>query len=300
MKYNEYLKSQHLSGEPFQNHCQGASQSRPKVQHQIPEPTSREVQQNRSMLSSWAVLSGIGATICEYRHLNLLSQAHITDLEADLVAWYRMRNCCTTEFCWNRKQSDLPFCLRPLWHYTFMTLAADIDLLEIAVGRDGTNISPSVLEHVRTWMSSPESKRCLLHALFLQNLLKSTTVDTTTAIHTPRIIFTAALCWYCFMLYLPWCAASLDTDSSSLLDEDTEYLLGLPEIQLLRDNVNTAGTTIVDSTISEFKRILGTNAADMKASTFCVLGSILRRLGTSGISQKFTDLIHVFITGGMQ
>ena len=296
IKYDEYLKSQHGSCESHKSAGQLTSQSQSHSRHLM---TAHVPRQSRSMLNSWAVLSGIGATICELRYSNVFSQDHISGLQTDLLCWYTSRNCCSTEPCGSGKESDLPFCLRPLWHYTFMTLAADIDLLEVAVGRDGTNISEAVLDSVKSWMASPDSKRCLLHALFLQNLLKSSTVDSTAAIHTPRIIFTAALCWYCFTLYLPWYTASMDPDSPSISDGTVEYLQGLPEIQLLGDNANAAGRKLVDSTVAEFKRILGANAADMKASTLCAFGSTLRRLTTSGITQRLLELIQVFITGEM-
>jgi hypothetical protein len=254
----------------------------------------------QSPLNAWAVLSGIGATICEYRALKMLSSQRIVDLEADLVAWYTSRNCCKKELCRNVQEPELPFCLRPLWHYTFMALHADMDLLEASVGRDGNTDLESKMDLVRAWISSRESKRCLLHALLLQNLVRSTTVDAAIPIHIPRILFSAALCWYSFTLYSPWCTAPPGPEASLFRDQDSEYLMVLPEIQLLKRQHTTTSAALLDQSMTDLKRILGANPAETKASTLCVLESTLRRLGTSGIAHRFADLIQTFITGTIQ
>ncbi|EXJ69322.1 uncharacterized protein A1O5_07358 [Cladophialophora psammophila CBS 110553] len=253
-----------------------------------------------SMLNSWAVLSGIGATICESRHLKLLSAERITEFQADLLMWYSSpQNCCQKKECRSQRQPELPFCLRPLWHHTFMVLTTDFNALELAVGRQGTDIDASTLNHVRTWICSPESKRCLLHAMCLQNMVASTTVGSADAVHTARILFSAALCWYCYMLYLPWCSASVGSDAHLLTDKTSEYLMTLPEIRLLRENRSVIETRpgILDQAIADLKAILVANTAVMKASTLCVLESTLRRLGTSGISRKFADVVQAFVSG---
>ncbi|KIX06620.1 uncharacterized protein Z518_04596 [Rhinocladiella mackenziei CBS 650.93] len=303
MKYRAYQKSRQDQREPQSDHPRFGPVARVQVQNARAGAGVDEDSCRPSMLNSWAALSGIGATICECRHLDLLSSRRITELETDLVTWYiSTKNCCRIQECRTLKQPELPFCLKPLWHYTCMTMAADLDLLELAVGREGTDIAASKLDQVRAWISSPESKRCLLHALCLQNLVTSTTVDSAVAIHTARILFSAALCWYCYMLYLPWCTASFDSGASLLLDDTSDYLMALPEIRLLRDERSPwkQSPNILDKAISDLKRILGANPAKMKVSTLCVLESTLRRLGTSGISQKFADLIQAFVTGGTQ
>lgn len=260
-------------------------------------PAVKDSLHTRSMLRSWAILSGIGARIIECQQAKLLSLDRITDFESELMAWYNSAsNCCKEKECLSLGQSELPFCLRPLWHYTFMTLTTDLDLLEAAVGRNGPEIPWSKLDRIKDWISSPVSKRCLLHALYLQKSTASITVDSANAIHTPRIIFSAALCWYSYMLYLPWCTVSLGLKTSQLLDESAQYLREVPESQVLRDERATS-VYAFDKASTDLRNILGTNRAEMKVSTLCILEATLRRLGTSGISRLFADLIQAFITG---
>lgn len=253
-----------------------------------------------SMLISWAALSGIGATISESRQLGSLSAQRITEFQAELLIWYySCQNCCQKQDCRSLRHPELPFCLKPLWHHTFMVLTADLNLLELAIGRQGSKISVSTLNYVKAWICSPESKRCLLHALCLQNMFCSTTVSSADAIHSARILFSAALCWYCYMLYLPWCSASAGSDAHLLTDDTLNHLMTMPEIRLLRENRGVTETRpdVVDSAIADLKTILVANTAVMKASTLCVLESTLRRLGTSGISRSFADIVHAFVAG---
>jgi hypothetical protein len=177
-----------------------------------------------------------------------------------------------------------------------MTLAVDLNVVELSIGRQGSHVATSTLDYVRDWISSPESKRCLLHALCLQNLTALTTVVSADAIHTARVLFAAAICWYCYMHYLPWCTTSSESGAPLLLDDTLQYLMDLPEVRLLCEE-RSPGPNILKKSISDLKRILGANSADMKASTLCVLESTLRRLGTSGISRKFADIIQALITG---
>ncbi|KIV77479.1 hypothetical protein PV11_09269 [Exophiala sideris] len=64
------------------------------------------------------------------------------------------------------------------------------------------------------------------------------------------------------------------------------------EVELLRGG----DASFLNDTISDLKHILVANRAEMKASTLCVLESILRRLGTGGIAKVFADIVQVFIT----
>ena len=296
-KYITYLQSRYSQTEIQSDHNAVDGEVQSLGQSPTIELSPGDTKGSRSLINAWAALSGIGATICEYRHLSLLNSQRITELEVDLATWYTIENCCRTEDCRNIKPSELTFCLRPLWHYTFIILNADMDILELAIGREGTNITASTLQHVKAWINSPESKRCLLHALCLQALISQTTIDSGISLHTSRIIFSAALCWYCFMLYLPWCLATSENVTPPSFDETSDYLMALPEIRLLGKGESA---NLLEKAMSDLRRILAANSAEMKASTLCVLETSVRRLGTGGISQKFADLIQAFITGQSQ
>ncbi|KIW34139.1 uncharacterized protein PV07_00935 [Cladophialophora immunda] len=253
-----------------------------------------------SMLISWATLSGTGGTICEYRSLKDLSSRRVAELETDLAEWFTSsRNCCQGPRCRSLERKELPFCLIPLWHHTFMALTTDFDLLELAVGREGTNIAPVTLEYVKSWISSPASKRCLLHALCMQHLVAAAVVDAAAAMYTPRILFSAALCWCCYIHYLRYFEDS-SALSSAVLDQDiSEHLMALPEVRLICEARYTSNpqSGVLIKAVSDLKHILRAGLAEMKASTLCVLESTLRRLATNGISQKFADLVQAFIVG---
>jgi hypothetical protein len=296
IKYRLYRKSLQFdeAEEATDSYFESGAQSR-KVRI-----APQEKGKYRSMFYSWARLSGIGASICEHRHLNILSAKGVTEFEFDLENWFNLAgDCCG----WGQFQSvtkpDLPFCLRPLWHHTFIALHADLDILEQAVGRDGTDLSDQLLRYIQDWISSSESKRCLLHALCLQNLVANTALDSTIAIHTPRILFTAALCWQCYMVYSSWSQAPFSLDASGLCNELSDYLMELPEVRLLRGEKSHSGpnNNIIDNTISEFWKILRSTPTEMKVNTLCVLESNLRRLTTSGISRRFADIVQAFILG---
>ncbi|KIX96895.1 uncharacterized protein Z520_07615 [Fonsecaea multimorphosa CBS 102226] len=257
----------------------------------------------RNILNVYNGLSGISASICECRHLNLLSFNTVSKFESALLTWYASTPKDFKMSYDPSLQMEAPFSLLPLWHYNFLALSTDLNILEIAIGKEGSEVSPLIRESVLSWITSLDSKRCLLHALFLQNLIVSTNMGALVAIHTPRILFSAAICWYCYMLYLPESSSASVSWASSFPDGMFEPLNSLPEIQLLREGKSMDSTNIypvphiLDATIAALPKILAANIAEMKANTICVIESTLRRLGTAGISLRFADIIQVFISG---
>ncbi|OQV05817.1 Fungal specific transcription factor domain-containing protein [Cladophialophora immunda] len=257
----------------------------------------------RNILNVYNGLSGISASICECRHLDLLSFSMVSKFESDLLTWYASTPKAFKMSHDPSLQTEAPFSLLPLWHYNFLTLSTDLNILEVAIGKEGSEVPPSVRESVLSWITSLDSKRCLLHALFLQNLIVSTNMGALVAIHTPRILFSAAICWYCYMLYLPESSSVSVSWAPSFPDRMFEPLNSLPEIQLLREGKNMDSTNIypvphiLDETLTALPKILAANVAEMKANTLCVIECILRRLGTTGISLRFADIIQVFISG---
>lgn len=310
------------------------------------DPKEAETPENRRrypILLRHAMLSGIGASIAECRYLKRLTFDMIAKHESDLIFWHRN----FPEYPGPRAEQTgttqpttlaTPFSLMPLWHYSFITLIADINVLELAIGKEGSDVSSSVREYVASWISSPDSKRCLLHALLLQNHMVNTSMGSLMAIHTPRVLFAAAVCWAAYMIYQPSTASYPSTsasppnfshfgnrDAASALDmfESLEQLELLPEIQAMdsisqlawssaHSNSNNTNNNNSDSTsalpscptgptgkqaTAALKSILTANTAEMKAATLCVLETLLRRLGNSGISRRFADIIQILIAG---
>jgi hypothetical protein len=258
---------------------------------------------NQSIFNVYNSLSGIGASICECWHLDLLSPTTVNKFESDLLTWYASSPKAfkvSNDHC---EQTESPFSLLPLWHYTFIALSTNLNLLELAVGREGTDIAPATREYVLSWIASSDSKRCLLHALFLQNLMVTTNIGALVALHTPRILFSAALCWYCYLLYVPESSPPSAQSARRLPDGFSEALNSLPEIQLLREGSSSNSTNIYpvphifNQTLSDLPKFLVANSAEIQANTLCVIENMLRRLAMSGISLRFADLIQSFIFG---
>ncbi|KEF61507.1 uncharacterized protein A1O9_03074 [Exophiala aquamarina CBS 119918] len=231
----------------------------------------------------------------------------ITQLESELISWHRTfpdYSATRAEQATGSTVTELPFSLMPLWHYSFMTLMTDLDVLELAIGKDGPDVSHSVRQYVSSWISSPDSKRCLLHALLLQNFMVNTSMGSVMAIHTPRILFAAAVCWACYMLYQPSIPSSSSLSAQFTVHTDRtdvfESLELLPEIRAM--DSSTWSSTLPSGFTGKqasaaLKSILTANTAEMKAATLCVLETMLRRLGTGGISRRFADIIQILIAG---
>lgn len=271
-------------------------------------PAQLDYRDQPDILNAYATLSGIGASICEFRRLDLLSSDLNGKLAAGLVQWYASAGTfCKASEVFGPRSSDLPVSLRILWHYTFISLTVDLNTLEVAVGREGRNsVRPHVHEYVRSWISVADSQRTLFHALYLQNLIVSTNLGASTAIHTARVLFSAALCWYCYILYRPSATTNAAAEMAGAWpnhsDDILEYLMQLPELCLLRkENEPSSGaaSSLWQRTTSSFQKILVASPAEIKESTLCVLESALRGLGTCGISRRFADIIYIFISEEM-
>ncbi|KAE8314828.1 hypothetical protein BDV41DRAFT_575479 [Aspergillus transmontanensis] len=88
--------------------------------------------------------------------------------ESLLMAWYQRFWDSNT----NGRIPD-PFCHMILWHSIFMNLYAQFDDLECACGRE-REINPQKFGASATaWARSVDAKRCLLHAVLLQQHFQS-------------------------------------------------------------------------------------------------------------------------------
>jgi hypothetical protein len=131
----------------------------------------------------------------------------------------------------------------------------------------------------------------------------TTNIGALVALHTPRILFSAALCWYCYLLYVPESSPPSAQSARRLPDGFSEALNSLPEIQLLREGSSSNSTNIYpvphifNQTLSDLPKFLVANSAEIQANTLCVIENMLRRLAMSGISLRFADLIQSFIFG---
>ena len=263
-----------------------------------------------SILQIHLTLSGIGASIAASRRLNTLTVDSRAQYEAELLAWNE--NTANTSHKWALPEngtSQLTLNILALWHYTWMALHVDLNILELAIGREGSDVSQSTIDYVDSWVRSNESLRCLLHVWLLQECMIRMPAGPVVALHIPRILFSAAVVWHCYISYhpKPLFAASrhLQIDSSRLA-----YIRSLPEVQMMTREreksrswtVAWAGTTgpdLVNDNIARLQETLGSVPTQIKQQTLYTLADILRRSVSYGIANRMADIIEVLLSHGV-
>lgn len=145
-----------------------------------------------SKFSAYGVLESIGAHVIEVRRSSTFDDYESRRFSSILMQWWRIY---TNHFSLD---TDDHFNLPVLWHLIFISIYADIDLLERVSGRDGESSASSSTPLIQSWVTSLDASRCLVHALLIQWHLERMRVSSEPAIHIPRALFTAALAWFCF------------------------------------------------------------------------------------------------------
>lgn len=150
---------------------------------------------SRDLFHAYVKLEGLGVMISDNRRQNRLDQAAFDTHQQDLLGWY--------ELYAESLGDDQPdqICVIALWHWTYMALLVDLDQLESAIGRDGPEAARDALPYVTNWATTPSASRCMLHAYLMQKQFQSFRFKAIPAIHAPRILFSAAIAWYCYIQY---------------------------------------------------------------------------------------------------
>ncbi|OGM40077.1 hypothetical protein ABOM_011275 [Aspergillus bombycis] len=141
-----------------------------------------------SKFSAYGVLESINAHTIEARRSNTLDEHESKQLSNVLMRWWRIY-----AKYFPLDAEDDPFSLPVLWHSVFISIYADIDLLEQAIGRDGDSAANASFSLIRSWATSLDASRCLVHVLLIQRYLERMRVSSEPAIHVPRALFSAAL-----------------------------------------------------------------------------------------------------------
>lgn len=237
-------------------------------------PRSNNSQEDNDSFSKYVILEGFGTLIAEDRRQGRLDDAALDAHHQNLLNW------CDS---FNGDQPD-NLCLMMLWHWTYMCLLVDFDQLERAIGRDGPEAVRDALDYVSKWVSSSNSTRCVIHALLSLRLLQSFRFDKVLAIHVPRVMFSAAVAWYCYLQYgLP------DSVVTPLLNEVDIHF---PEFAVLGP---TAHKHLAD--IARFSWKHGDTSA-LKAATLCEIGDSLQRMSHWGVAGSFANIVSRLIYGG--
>lgn len=233
------------------------------------DSTSQPDQQD--LFTAYIKLQGIGIKIGEDRQQDNLNRDTVNSHHENLLSWHE-----TYSEAVEQEASD-HLCLLALWHWTYMTLLVDLDKLEVAIGREGPEAAQEAVPYVLDWVSTPESSRCILHAFLLQKQLQTLRFNQTPAIHAPRIIFSAAIVWYCYLKYGP------GNDVSS--PETTVFGTDAPEFK-------AAGPKVLKrlSFITSLSWNQGALSC-IKAATLCELGGLLHRINEWGLAGTFATVV---------
>jgi hypothetical protein len=224
--------------------------------------------------TGYAFLEGIAARICESRKLGELDFSARSEFEKSLVEWHREFTCA--------KDKTDPLCLMVLWHSTFMTLLADLDMLERVVGRDSPEEPESTTEAFRRWGSSLDAKRCIVHGLLAHKHVKELQLGMEPAIHIPRTLFLAGMTLFCYTLPR---VPPMDTGRECFPQE----LMALPEIKL------------IDASSAMYIFESGRNSSDklsaIEASALCNITDLLQRIGHWELARKYASTLESIVHG---
>ncbi|KAJ5798662.1 uncharacterized protein N7503_006167 [Penicillium pulvis] len=174
----------------------------------------------------------------------------------------------------NRGHKVDSYCLSTLWHSIFFSLYADINRLELAIGKEGFAEAENHVEHVRSWASSQDGQCCALHAALILRELEKENIGTEPPMHIPRIIFRAALVWFCYTRF-----GTDTTDSRLTMQSSALQRIGVNCQRLLFE---ANGFKVLRPTASESR-------------TFSGLVDILSRAGHWGISQLMWSILNLLL-----
>jgi hypothetical protein len=215
-----------------------------------------------STFSAYGVLESISAQVIEIRRSSTFDEYESRRFSSILMQWWRIY---TNHFSLD---TDDHFNLPVLWHLVFISVYADIDLLEQASGRDGECSASSTAPLIQSWVTSPDASRCIIHALLIQRHLERMRMSSEPAIHVPRALFTAALAWFCFT----------HVGGGHTIDGNA---FDAPEMQLVG-----AFTSPHDGRGQRFGEVTGASVSHLHR-----LVDLLSRFGRWGISESFSSVL---------
>ncbi|KAI4598797.1 hypothetical protein KJ359_002689 [Pestalotiopsis sp. 9143b] len=161
-----------------------------------------------------------------------------------------------------------------LWHMVFMTLYANLDTLERAIGRDGSELAQQVENDIHEWAASPPARRAVLHALLVLRLSEEWPIGSEPGIHVCKGLFHSAIIIFCFTKFSPKSRCYTPTD-----DE-----ISLPEIQAW--NPASISPQANDNAWS-------TLMSPTDSSIICNHIDILYRIGHWGIARKYASILEL-------
>jgi hypothetical protein len=222
----------------------------------------------KSRFTAYGILESINARLVDAKQSQEFDHIICHEISNLLIEWWQ------TYYTSNRD----PFCLPVLWHSIFISLYADLDLLEQAIGRDGQGPSLEASTPVSEWACSLNASRCLVHASLIARHLDNMSISAEAAIHVPRAVFSAALSYLCVAQYAPKHVVSVEAFASpeiKLLGEEASSGVFFPEL------ASSGGQAMV-ADLDHLYRLI----------------DLLQRGGRWGISQSFANVLSTALEEG--
>ncbi|KAL2855152.1 hypothetical protein BJX68DRAFT_231661, partial [Aspergillus pseudodeflectus] len=186
---------------------------------------------------------------------------------------------------YHQRERPDPLSLLVLWHGVFISLSADIDSLELAIGREGAHQarSPRIATYVRAWANSSRGQRAAIHAALVLRHLEQLPLSMEPAIHVPRVVFRAAIAWYCYTKY-----RDLDQQdyAHSAGGNTTGLVPDFPELKEMEVNCRQALFSA-----SGWKTGSTRRSAMAESTTFGGLVDLLQRMGHWGLSKRLAGIL---------
>ncbi|KAL2408443.1 hypothetical protein ABEF93_003413 [Exophiala dermatitidis] len=226
-----------------------------------------------SYFTAYTVLEGICVNIVESRINVRATPAKMDEISGLLTTFYGRFLHGTAP--WEPDHMDMSI----LWHLAHMSMFADFDLLEKAIGRDGPTLSAEDQMAVSNWARSDQAKRCVVHGTMVQKKLENLPLGCEPAIHVPRAMFRAGVAWFCYTRY------GAGGDAQSGLSTDG---LDFPEFKLL--GVNPA---LILFQANGYKH--GRPTTTEINAALCGLTDLLRRIGHWEIARRFAAILGALL-----
>lgn len=164
-----------------------------------------------------------------------------------------------------------------LWHMTFMSLCTDFNLLERAIGRDGSQVTPEDQARVLDWANSIRAQRCLVHASIIQKRVETMPFCVEPAIHVPRAMFRSGVAWFCHTRYG---GDATNHVASQALDFPESKALGINATRILfeANGYRQGRPKIIEA-----------------SAPLCAITDLLQRIGHWEIARRFGDILGALI-----
>lgn len=233
---------------------------------------------NNSYFTAYTVLEGICANIVEHHvDSNTISIQSKNDETLNTLMSFH-RHFLQESVAWEADHMDMSI----LWHLAFMTMFADFDLLERAIGRDGSDFSSEDQLAVSVWANSEQARRCVIHGLIIQKKLENLPLGFEPAIHVPRAMFQAGIAFFCYTRF------GSQPGSEQRETGATGETLEWPEFKMI--SVNPALLLFQASGYKHGKP----NTTETNAS-LSALTDLLRRIGHWEIARRFAAILGALL-----